>query len=151
MGQESSPPDTQAPVYRGPDRRRRPTPRLSRFTFWGGRRKQARRAGERETSFVDQYDIRLWLIVLWVSLMNIADSFFTLVHLQNGGIEANPFAAALLETGRTGFVLWKCGLISAALVVLVIHKNFLVARAGLKLSIVVYTGLCLYHLALFWV
>ena len=60
-------------------------------------------------------------------------------------------AAALLETGRSGFVLWKCGLISLALLLLTIHKNFAIARAGLKVSAVVYTVLCLYHLSLFWV
>lgn len=153
MGQESNtqPEPVCQQVYRGPDRRRASTPRLSRFSFWGGRRRSARRAEEQHASFVDLYGTRLWLMVLWVALMNIADSFFTLVHLQNGGIEANPVAAALLETGRSGFVLWKCGLISLALVVLTVHKNFRIARAGLQLSAVVYTALCVYHLSLFWV
>ncbi|MEY2785952.1 MAG: hypothetical protein RL277_2164 [Planctomycetota bacterium] len=149
MGQDFQPEPARA--YRGPDRRQASTPRLSRYSFWGGRRRAARRAEERHASFVDLYGTRLWLLVLWVALMNIADSFFTLIHLQNGGIEANPVAAALLETGRSGFVLWKCGLISVALLVLTVHKNFAIARAGLKVSAVVYTVLCLYHLSLFWV
>ena len=143
--------DAERPLFRGPDRRDRSTPRLSRYSFSGGRRKTVRRSEEREGSFVDQYGSRLWLLVMWVMLMNVADSFFTLVHLQNGGTEANPIAQALLFTGRESFVFWKCGLIGLALLVLCIHKNFHLARAGLWVAAGAYTLLLGYHLALFGV
>ena len=135
---------------RGPDRRRSATPRFSFYSLWGGRRRGQRRAEEQAGTFVDVYGSRLWLVVMWVVLMNIADSFFTLVHLQNGGVEANPMAEALLRTGRAGFVFWKCGLIGLALVVLTVHKNFPMARAGLWISAGAYTLLLCYHLALFF-
>lgn len=137
-------------VWRGPDRRKRATPRFSLYSIWGGRRRDLRRADERDGTFVDVYSTRMWLIVMWVVLMNIADSFFTLVHLQNGGVEANPLAQALLATGREGFVFWKCGLIGLALVVLTIHKNFPMARLGLWVSAGAYTLLLCYHVALFF-
>ena len=136
-------------AYRGPDRRNRSTPRLSRYSFFGGRRQTVRRDEEREGSFVDRYGARLWLLVMWVMLMNVADSFFTLVHLQNGGTEANPVAQVLLFTGRESFVFWKCGLIGLALLVLCVHKNFHLARAGLWVAAGAYTLLLGYHLALF--
>lgn len=151
MGQEPISEQGGRRVFRGPDRRRQATPRLSRYSFLGGRRASVRRDEERASSFVDLYGTRLWVLVLWVALMNVADSFFTLVHLQNGGIEANPVAAMLLTTGRSGFVLWKCALICLALVILTVHKNFPIARLGLRLSAAVYTLLCAYHLTLFWV
>lgn len=138
-----------ARIHRGPDRRKRPTPRLSLYSLWGGRRRRARRDEEHTGSFVDVYGSRLWVIVMWVVLMNVADSFFTLVHLQNGGIEANPMAQILLGTGREGFVFWKCGLIGLALVVLTVHKNFAMARLGLWISAAAYTLLLGYHLVLF--
>lgn len=138
-----------ARTHRGPDRRQRPTPRLSLYSLWGGRRRRPRRDEERTGSFVDVYGSRLWMIVMWVVLMNVADSFFTLVHLQNGGIEANPMAQILLGTGRESFVFWKCGLIGLALVVLTMHKNFAMARLGLWVSAAAYTMLLGYHLALF--
>ncbi len=134
---------------RGPDRRQRPTPRFSRYTFFGGRRRKARRPEEREGSFVDRYNPRVVLAVVWVALMNVGDSFFTLMHLQGGGIELNPVAAELLRTGRLGFVFWKSLLIAIALLVLVQHKNFWLARAGLWLAAGAYTLLNLYHLSLF--
>ncbi len=135
--------------YRGNDRRQRPTQRLSRFSFFGGRRRAIRRSDEKEGAFVDLYGHRMWLVVLWVTLMNLGDSFFTLVHLQAGGVELNPVAKALLETGRGGFVFVKTFLIGLALCVLVVHKNFFLARIGLWTAAGTYTLLLIYHLVLF--
>ena len=70
-------------------------------------------------------------------------------YLQAGGIELNPVAGALLETGRGGFVFWKSFLIGMALVVLAIHKNFYLARIGLWTAAGTYTLLLIYHLSLF--
>jgi len=131
------------------DRRGAPTPRLSRFAFFGGRRRVVRRTREVEGSFVDLHGLRLWCLVLWVALMNIGDSYFTLVHLQAGGIELNPVAAALLGLGRPGFVFTKSILIALALLVLAIHKNFFLARIGLWTAAATYTALVVYHLTLF--
>jgi hypothetical protein len=134
------------PHARGPDRRRAPTPRLSRFSFLGGRRRGARRGGEGTNSFVDQYGLTVWGLLLWVALMNAADSFFTLLHLQNGAVEVNPFAVWMLSTGRLGFVALKSILITMPLVVLCLHKNFALARIGLGVAAGTYTLLCAYHI-----
>ena len=135
--------------YRGPDRRQRKTPRLSRYALWGGRRRRARRSDEAEGSFVDVHETWLLGALLWIALMNVGDSFFTLVHLQNGGTEVNPVAAVLLNTGRTGFVVLKSSVIALSLCVLCIHKNFYLARVGLWTAALAYTLLCVYHLLLF--
>jgi hypothetical protein len=134
---------------RGPDRRQRPTRRFSRFTLIGGRRKAARRDGEGVDSFVDVYPNALLFLLAWIAMMNLLDSFFTLVHLQAGGIELNPFAAVLLGTGRVGFVIWKSVLIGLALLVLCLHKNFALARLGILIAAASYTALVAYHLSLF--
>ena len=133
------------------DRRKNPTGRFSRYALFGGRRKDVRREEEREGSFVDVHGFRLWCLLLWVALMNIGDSYFTLVHLQSGGIELNPVAQALLGTGRLGFVFAKSVLIGGALIVLALHKNFFLARIGIWTSAGTYTLLVLYHLSLFGV
>ena len=128
------------------DRRRQATPRLSRYSFVGGRRRGARRAGEDVHAFVDQYGQRMWALLAWVALMNACDSFFTLLHLQDGAIELNPVAGWMLSTGRVGFVLLKSILITLPLVVLCLHKNFPLARVGLWLAAAVYTALVAYHI-----
>lgn len=140
--------DARKRIWRGPDRRRQPTPRLSRYSLLGGRRRGVRRGDEREGSFVDLYGPGVWLAICAIALLNAADSFFTLVHLQNGGIELNPVAAALLGAGRLGFVVLKSILIALPLLVLCLHKNFLLARLGLWVGAVTYTLLVVYHLAL---
>jgi len=134
---------------RGPDRRSRPTPRFSRYTLWGGRRRNARREGEGVDAFVDRYPNWLLALLIWVAAMNISDTFFTLVHLQNGGIELNPVAQLMLNTGREGFVLIKSVLIGTAILVLCLHKNFVLARIGIVVAAASYTALNVYHLSLF--
>jgi hypothetical protein len=136
---------------RGPDRRRQPTPRLSRWTFVGGRRRSARRAGEQAGSFVDLHEPRLLALVMWIALLNLFDTFFTIVHLQRGGVEFNPVAEQMLLSGRASFVVTKGVVIGLALLVLTVHKNYLVARAGLWLAALAYTLLTGWHLALFFV
>jgi hypothetical protein len=134
--------------WRGEDRRKHATPRLSRYTFVGGRRRGARRRGEDVGTFVDQYNTGVWAVMMWIALMNAGDSFFTLYHLQSGGIELNPVAAMMLATGRTGFVCLKSLLISVPLIVLCLHKNFPLARVGIWTAAAAYTSLLAYHLTL---
>lgn len=136
-------------VRRGPDRRKNPTPRFSRYSLFHGRRKSVRRDAEREGTYVDLYGMPAIVAVIWVALMNMGDSFFTLIHLQSGGIELNPVAAYLLTTGRVGFVMAKGVMICAALLVLLLHKNFWLARVGLWVAAGSYTLLNAYHLSLF--
>lgn len=136
-------------IARGADRRQQPTPRFSKYTFGKGQRRAMRRDWEREGSYVDRYGLGILLAAIWVALMNTGDSFFTLVHLQSGGIELNPFAQELLRTGRHGFVAAKGLMITLALLVLVQHKNFWLARVGLWIAAGAYTALNLYHLSLF--
>jgi hypothetical protein len=141
-------PKVESKSYRGPDRRRGPTPRFSRYTFFGGRRRRGRRDGENDNAFVDRYSPRLLLVMLWIGLMNIGDSFFTLHHIQAGAIELNPVAAWMLTTGRLGFVLLKASMITIPLIVLTLHKNFSLARIGIWTAAGAYTVLFAYHIAL---
>jgi hypothetical protein len=131
---------------RGGDRRQSSTPRLSSFSFGAGRRRNVRRDEEREGAFVDLYNPWLLALIGWVAVMNGLDSFFTIHHLQSGGIELNPVAGHLLMTGRIGFVLGKAVMITLALLVLTMHKNFVMARIGLFLAVSTYTALVCYHL-----
>jgi hypothetical protein len=144
---DPSPPAAARP--RGPDRRERSTPRLSVYSLGRGRRQSIRRAEEADGAFVDRYGTRLFAMAMWIALMNVADSFFTLVHLQSGGSEINPVADMLLLAGRSEFVLLKSGLIGIALIVLCVHKNFPLAKFGLWIAAGAYTILCGYHLLLF--
>jgi hypothetical protein len=122
---------------------------FSRYSFLGGRRRGIRREDEREGAFVDLYGPGILAIVLLVVGLNIFDSFFTLVYLQRGGLEANPIVQLLLDQGMATFVLVKNLVIGFALCMLCVCKNFSYARLGLQIAIWVYSLLAVYHIFLY--
>ena len=83
-----------------------------------------------------------------VLLLNILDALFTMLWLQRGGTEANPIMAWLLEIGNSAFLVQKCLIVGLWLVLLLVHKNFRIARVGLWALTGVYSLLLLYHLFL---
>ncbi|MHC4471356.1 MAG: DUF5658 family protein, partial [Planctomycetota bacterium] len=91
------------------DRRRRPTPMFSRYTFVG-RRVGARRAGEGAGTYVDRYGASVIAILVAVFSLCVLDAVFTLLYIQAGGGELNPFMALAIEAGVLPFFLVKCGM-----------------------------------------
>jgi hypothetical protein len=130
-----------------PDRRKRPTTFLD--TLVGPkRRRRGRRKTDREGLYVDVYHPRDVILVLAVFALNLADALFTLDATRQGGEQHNPFTGAVLQLGEHSFLWEKCFLMGFWLLLLIIHKNFRVARIGLWLLLVAYSGAFAYHLAL---
>lgn len=128
---------------RSADRRLRPT------RPWSGARGPARReVGRRKSDqahYVDRYTRIDVVLILSVFLMNVCDAFFTMLWLDRGGREANPAMDFLLDIGPGAFLIQKCLVVGAWLVVLLIHKNFRFARIGLYASLAVYAVLLIMH------
>lgn len=144
-------PETDGVVDRrgyGPDRRKRPTPMISRYTFFGGRRKAGRRAGETENIFVDCYSPLMVVLLLVFFALTVVDSVSTLVYLGKGGQELNPIAQWMIDQGNLFFVAWKGVLSGICLVFVMLHKNFKPARIAIGVGFAFYTLLGLYHLVL---
>ncbi len=133
---------------RGPDRRTRPTPILSRYTFFGGRRRGGRRDGEAHNSFVDLYSPRLAALLLVFFALTVVDSVATVFYLQKGGQELNPIARAMLEHGNVAFVLYKGSLTAVCILFVMLHKNFRYARYAVIVGFVFYFALAIYHTVL---
>lgn len=146
----TDPAGTPAAEPRAGDRRRRPTPILSRYSLWGGRRRQPRRAGQRPDSFVDLYSLRTWIALSVFMVLNLLDSHFTLIYLQRGGEEGNPVAIALLESGMSTFILVKGSGIGVAALLFCVLKNFRNGRIGVFIALVLYQALLVYHLSLYF-
>jgi hypothetical protein len=137
-------------VYTGPDRRQRPTPALSRYTFFGGRRRSGgRRAHENDGSFVDVHGAGLFLVVLAVIALNFLDAWFTMYFLSLGGEELNPVMDAVIREGTLPFILAKSVGIGICVAVLTIAKNFRFARLGLAVVLVGYALLFGWHMWLY--
>ena len=112
------------------------------------RRTQGRRKGESENVYVDSYTRQDVALTLGVLILNILDAFFTLRWLEMGGGEGNPLMEMLIRANDMLFLLQKCIVVGLWLIILVIHKNFRIARLGLWGAFILYAGILLYHFAL---
>jgi len=130
------------------DRRHRKTPLFSRYTWFRGRRRGARRDGEYRGIYVDRYDGRVVALFVAILVLNVLDAYFTLAFIQQGGKEANPVAQAFLDLGELPFLLVKSAVIGLCLLVLVVHQTFYSVPRILTAIFAFYGLLLLYHLAL---
>ncbi|MCH2187919.1 DUF5658 family protein [Myxococcota bacterium] len=131
----------------GGDRRQQPTSPWA--SFLGHRnRKRGRRAGEEANTYVDRFTPVDVALVVSVLLLNILDALFTMLWIQRGGSEGNPVMAWVLELGNSAFLVQKCLIVGIWLILLLVHKNFVIARVGLWVLAAVYSLLMIYHVAL---
>jgi Domain of unknown function (DUF5658) len=126
------------------DRRRRPT------TFWSalrfhGRRKGFRRAGEASHAYADCASRRAVVLLFFVLGASALDALCTLLFLQRGGQEANPFMALVLSYGQTPFVGFKMALTGIGAWLLAAHSYFPMAFRGLLVLAGGYMGILLMH------
>ena len=131
----------------GEDRRQKPTPMISRYTF-RGRRRGGRRDGERDNVYVDKPGP--WIIAAFWIVVGLSglDAWYTLDLLAEGkATEANPLMRAALELGDAQFVIIKTAMTIIAAGFLCLHKNWSLGRLCLVLAIAGYSLLILYHLA----
>jgi len=123
------------------DRRRHPTPMLSRY-WLRGRRRGGRRDGETQRIYVDRYTSVEVALAAAVLVLALADVALTAIHLAHGGEELNPLLAAVLErAGVAGLAAVRMAVSGLALAVLLLHVRWPLARHGL-------VGLCTLHVAL---
>lgn len=131
------------------DRRKRPTPMLSRYSFVGGRRRDFRSSVEGQDSYVDVYDQPLASLVLVFFALTMFDAIATVYYIDHAhGSEWNPLAAWMLEQGRLFFVLAKGVPTAVLLLFVMIHKNFRYGRIALTIGFGFYFLLGIYHVTL---
>lgn len=126
------------------DRRSRPT--RSWDSLLGRRRRASgRRADELDGAYVDRFGAREIGLVLAIFALNIFDAFCTLIWLNRGGAEGNPVMEWALEAGDSVFLFQKCIVAGLWLLILLVHKNFRIARFGLWSLLAVYALVAVYH------
>lgn len=134
------------------DRRKRPTPGLSRYTFLGRRRKIRRRSDRREGGYVDRYSSSLFFFLVAIVGLNVLDAFLTLLILDLKGWEANPVVLSVMGLYGTKFWIWKFSIVSVCLVLLCLHSRFwlvreiIIAVSCLYIAVVAYQIFLLLHL-----
>ena len=130
-----------------PDRRKRPTPMISRYTLLG-RRKGFRRDEESSGSYVDRYGAKMTGILVAIVSLSLLDAFFTLLYIGRGGEEWNPLMKLALDAGIGPFLAIKCGMTVLGVLFLCLHKNFRFVKILLNGVLVIYGALLVYHLFL---
>jgi hypothetical protein len=131
------------------DRRLRPTPMFSLYSFRGGRRAAPRRVEENEGAYVDYYGPGLFLTVTAIALLNFLDAFFTILYLSYGGRELNPVVQHSLDWGIPWFIALKSVGIGICLIFLTVTKNSQFSRFGLALIFTGYLALTCWHAVLY--
>ena len=116
------------------DRRKKPTPAVSRFTIWGRRRTFRRKIDRQKGGYVDQYSALIFFFVISAMFLNFLDILTTVVVLDLGGAEANPIVRLGLEVCGDKFWVWKFAIFSVCVVVFCLHCKF--RRATLYMATV---------------
>lgn len=126
------------------DRRKRPTPALSRFTL-RGRRKTFRRKGDQgRGGYVDRYHPGLLILLTLAIGLTILDALFTMMILDDGGWELNPVVHSAIQIYGDRFWIWKFIIVSAPLTLLCIHSKFklvmpvILGVTGINVLIILY-------------
>lgn len=132
------------------DRRKGPTPFISRYTFFGGRRKTIRRCSDRgKYNFVDMYSPHLLLMLLLLLILNISDGFLTLILIkENIAEELNPIMSFYLELGNIPFFTAKFFFTILPLFTFCLCKNFSITKVSIITAITIYISIIIYELNL---
>jgi len=148
---DSSPNNDSNPVSekRQPsDRRRRPTPILSRFTLSGRRTSLRRNEDQARGGYVDRYSSGLLLLLVVLLVLNALDAVFTIFILDCGGQEVNPLIETLVGYCGEQFWIWKFLLVAVAVLFLCLHSQFPRVKSALWVVTLVYGGVILYQVYL---
>jgi hypothetical protein len=134
------------------DRRKQPTPALSRYTFFGRRKTIRRKSDQHKGGYVDRYSATLFFFLITILGLNVLDAFFTLMILDLKGWEANPVVRSVINLYGTKFWIWKFSIVSTSVALLCLHSRFrlvreiIVAIGCLYIMVVAYQIFLLLHL-----
>lgn len=130
------------------DRRKKPTPILSRYTFWGRRREFRRETDKGRGGYVDRYSPGILFFMTLIVGLNILDALFTTMILDMGGHELNPIVSSVIFLYGDKFWVWKFAVVSASLIILCLHSQFRMVKAIIFSITLIYIGIISYQLKL---
>jgi len=106
------------------DRRKQPTPAISRFTLWGRRKTFRRRIDQEKGGYVDCYHPGLLILLTLAVGLTVLDALFTMMILDDGGWELNPVVRSVILLYGDRFWVWKFFIVSFPLTLLCLHSKF---------------------------
>ncbi len=129
--------------------RRQPVSFPPRFSNLRRRRSRGRRKSD-PGGYVDIYDRGSWIVALTVMALSAVDAVMTVIQVEKGAArEANPVMNAVLAWGGTyAFFSLKAAMTAFALAIIILHKEWALARYMARLSLVGYIVILIYHMYL---
>jgi hypothetical protein len=106
------------------DRRKQPTPGISRLTLWGRRKTFRRKEEQKRGGYVDRYHSGLLILITLAVGLNVLDALFTMMILDDGGWEINPVVRSVIQLYGDRFWVWKFVIVSFPLTLLCLHSKF---------------------------
>ena len=127
------------------ERRKRPTPGLSRYTFFGQRKGFYRESDHQKGGYIDHYSSKLFIVLVAILGLNVLDVILTMVILEHRGFELNPVVQSAIEVYGDRFWVWKYGIVSACLLLLCLHIKFKGVKTIIILTCSIYVTVVLYQ------
>ena len=130
------------------DRRKKPTPRRSWFTFFGRRRIFRRKSDQEKGGYLDRYSYVLFFLLVLILGLNVLDSLFTMMMIDLGGQEFNPLVRSFVELHGDMFWIWRLVIVSIALILLYLHHGFILVRRVIIAVGLIYIVIVVYQMYL---
>jgi hypothetical protein len=113
------------------------------------RRSKGRRKTDRG-GYVDIYDRRSWIVALTVMGLSFLDAILTVLQIERGVVrEANPIMNIVLTWGGVyAFFSLKAAMTAFALAVIILHKEWVLARYVARLCLGCYVLILFYQIYL---
>ncbi len=108
--------------------RRNPSLATLYGALFRSRRRHARRTEDQYNNYLDWHGYRPALAILLITLLCFTDAFLTTILLGRGAVEVNVLMDWLIQKDLHIFTIVKMAVTGIALLVLVMHSNFLVYR-----------------------
>ena len=89
------------------------------YGFLRSRRRGLRRDADAHVIFLDWHHPWLFFLAVGTMLLSCTDAFLTLILLEHGMIEANPFMASVMEYGTSVFAATKIAMTAFGIFTLV--------------------------------
>ncbi len=134
----------------GVDRRERSVPRI--FHSYRRRRTGGRRKTDKAT-YIDVYDARSWAVALSVLTLSLMDGLLTSLQISSGkSVEANPLMHLIIvRGGMITFVGLKAAMTALPLAIIMLHKEWRLARLAARVCLWSYILIALYHIYLLFI
>ena len=116
----------------GTDRRKDAPPLFCKYWF-SGSRSLPRRQEDRQTSQqVDRYNKKILVLIMFTLVLSILDAVFTLILVEKGAKEVNPFMAYYLNHGPMTFFWIKYLLTCGSVLIVLFIKDCYIFRTNIK-------------------